>query len=62
MNQRVKIAVIRVDAEAEPRLAFTLYEAVTDQTPGDLVFDLMGCGTRSLPGEPANQNITRRVR
>jgi hypothetical protein len=58
---RAKVAVVRVDAEAGPRLAFTLYEAVTDQTPGDLVFNFIGCGARSLTRDPANQNIIRRV-
>jgi hypothetical protein len=64
MNQsatRVKVAVVRVDAEAEPLLAFTFYEAVTDQTPGNLVFDIIGCEARPLAGDPANQNIIRRV-
>jgi hypothetical protein len=57
MNERaarMTVAVVKFDAEAEPRPTFTVYKAATDQTAGELVLDLMTRRTRPITGAPVN--------
>jgi hypothetical protein len=51
---RMTVAVVKFDAEAEPRLALTVYKSATDQTAGELVLDLMTRQSRSSAGAPVN--------
>ena len=53
-NRMMTVAVVKVDAEAKPRLTFTVYKTAADRTAGELVLDLITRQTRSLAGAPVN--------
>jgi hypothetical protein len=57
MNERaarMTVAVVKLDAEAEPHLTFAVYKGTMDQTPGHLVLDLIGA-----PARERSQKINR---
>jgi hypothetical protein len=60
MNERaarMTVAVVKLDAEAEPHLTFAVYKGTMDQTPGHLVLDLI---RRSASGTP-ERRVGRRI-